>query len=230
MKFLVLEDEPLIAKRLKRMIENAAGDKAFETIVLHQLDEAIELIKTQKIDLCFLDLNLSGKNGFDLLTNGNNHFQTIITSSHGEKALEAFNYEVLDFVPKPFKPERLKQALNRYFKQYSVQSNSLLVECNGQQKVVAIDDISYIKAAGNYSQVECINGKQHLHTDPIGTLEERLQSCFIRVHKSFLVPHKQIAGLKNHGGGKYELVLNSEQTLPVSRSQYANLQALLNST
>ncbi len=227
MRFLILEDEPLIAKRLNRMVLKVAGEMVFDTTIFHQLDDAIKFVQNEKVDLCFLDLNLNGENGFELLKIGNRKFQTIITSSHGEKALEAYNYEVLDFVPKPFREERLKVALDRFKNQLPVFKNSLLVEHHGQQKVLPLNEIAYIKGAGNYTQVSCSDGQQYLHSESLGALESRLKSCFLRIHKSYLVAPDKIKSIKNHGGGKYEACLEN-CVLPISRAQYSELQRTLN--
>ncbi len=227
MKFLIVEDEPLIAKRLRRMIEEILPHNPIDFSAVHDLDGAIDFINQNQVDLCFLDLNLSGQNGFDLIRSNNRSFETIVTSAYGEKALKAFEFEVLDFVPKPYIKQRLSLALERFISKHGGKDRTLLVQCGDRQKVIALHDVAFIKAAGNYSQVECLNGNQFLHGSPIGELTKTLSEHFYRVHKSYLVPIELIDSLHKFGGGKYELTLKSGKSIPISRSIFGQLELSL---
>ena len=78
------------------------------------LPEALCFIENNSLDLVLLDLNLNGDNGFDLLTTAvSESFHTIVISAYKDQAITAFEYGILDFVPKPFNRDRLEQAFDR---------------------------------------------------------------------------------------------------------------------
>lgn len=226
MNILILEDEPLIAQRLQRMLrELLPASIDYHIQCTHHLDKALTVVTSMKVDLCFLDLNLSGQSGFDLLENTKCRFHTVVTSAYTEKAIDAFRWGVLDFVPKPFVKDRLKKALQRYLQQ-SQRQESLLVSSGASKKVIPLDQISYIKAAGNYTQVTCANNDQFLAQETIGQLAEWLSGSFIRLHKSYLVPKARISELKNYGSGKCEVVLAGGKVIPVSRNVFPRLKEI----
>jgi len=107
------------------------------------LDKAIDYVEKESVDLCFLDLNLSGQNGFQLIEKSKQDFQTIITSAYTEKAIDAFHLGVLDFVPKPFQKERVKKAINRYLVKHQTKQQALMVQCQQNQKVLPLSEISF---------------------------------------------------------------------------------------
>ena len=102
MNIVIVEDEPVIAQRLARQIKaidalNSAKLKHFDTF-----DDAQAYLEENLIDLLFLDLNLHGVSGFDLLKSvAAASFHTIIVSAYAEQAIKAFEYGVVDFVAKP---------------------------------------------------------------------------------------------------------------------------------
>lgn len=114
MKILIIEDEARIAKRIERMTRNFF-DKDVQILLCDSLENGLNTIDQQPIDLMLLDLNLNGEDGFDILKAFvAKSFQTIIISAYTEKAITAFAYGVLDFVPKPFDESRLVQAFMRF--------------------------------------------------------------------------------------------------------------------
>ena len=109
---LIVEDEPPIASSIKQSLDTILKGNDPEFYITHTLREAMTLAENKNFDLCFLDLNLSGESGFDLLNKFTSSFYTIIISAYSEKAIEAYEYGVIDFVPKPFHLERLKKLLD----------------------------------------------------------------------------------------------------------------------
>ena len=114
MRILIVEDESSIAQRIQRMVAEATKQKAVIKMA-YTVDQASLYLKENVIDLLLLDLNLNGKSGFELLQQAvAGSFHTIIISAYKEKAIEAFEYGVLDFVSKPFTQERLQKAIERF--------------------------------------------------------------------------------------------------------------------
>jgi two-component system response regulator LytT len=227
MNILIIEDEPLIAQRLKRNLQEYYSSRLKKLEHCDQLEDAIEKIQTTSFDLVLLDLNLFGKDGFDILhlTNASS-FHTIVVSAYADQAVRAFEYGVLDFVAKPFTGERLIKALQRFDNHSSQHSytQSLAVRKLGQLQLLTIQDINYIQADGHYSLVWMIDGSSHLHDKPIERLLNILPDYFLRTHRSYAVNLQHAKHINLESGGKYSINSLSSSLIPVSRSYYPSVK------
>lgn len=227
MKILILEDEPIIARRIKRMVQALLGEKITQLDSRHSLAEGFAYLQKEAIDLLFLDLNLNGADGFELLQSllaGS--FHTIIISAYKEKAITAFQYGVLDFVPKPFNEQRLSQAINRLNPTEDTSGKALYLAIQKRGKVVLleIDLVAYIQGAGIYSDIIFEDGRKEVHNKNLDKLSQLLPPHFDRIHKSYIVNSKMIKQLDAQAGGKYTVHLKNGAQLPVSRSRYKGLK------
>src|SRR4030042_1994514 len=111
---VIVEDEPFIAERTERLVKEILKNKLTRVVIKESLPGAMHYLNEHQIDLLLLDLNLSGKDGFELLKKAvAGSFHTIVISAYTDRAIEAFEYGVLDFIGKPFTVERLKKAFDR---------------------------------------------------------------------------------------------------------------------
>lgn len=220
MQILIVEDEDTVAARLKRLAEELLGSQIQKLSVFHTLDDADDYLEEHAIDLLFLDLNLAGHDGFDLLKKAvAGSFHTIVVSAYAERAIEAFEFGVLDFVAKPFTKGRLEKALARFQSPTRQQETKFLgIKRRGIIESIPLENVSHFKGANIYSEVVLKDGEELLHDKPLNRLEQVLPATFIRVHKSFLVNEKLISGIKQQGNNA-ELVLTTGQTIPISRSK-----------
>ena len=227
MKIRIIEDEARIAKRIERMTRDFFN-KEVQILLCDSLENGLSAIETDTIDLLLLDLNLNGENGFDILqTVVARSFQTIIISAYTDKAITAFNYGVLDFVPKPFDEKRLSQAFMRFTspeKQASGNIQFLAVKKTKTIQLIAIKDIRYIKGAGIYTELHLVNGRTELHDKSLETLEKLLPSSFQRIHKSYILCWNEADKLVVEAGGKYNMLLKNAELLPVGRSKYKEIR------
>lgn len=225
MNILIVEDEQRVARQLEKMIRQIIGRQIKKCWIVDELDEAQKLLYSQVIDLLFLDLNLHGEDGFELLKNrpaGN--FNTIITSAYQTKAIEAFDHGVVDFVTKPFLKDRLEIAIQRHFAQTPGGVNRyLLVKKSLENRVVDLLKLMYIEAQGKHSRLFLSSGEEEHHKS-LEQLQQSLPSSFERVHKSYIVNMDQVAELKIMPGSKYVLVLQNGQRVPVGRVHYNRLK------
>jgi two-component system response regulator LytT len=114
MNVLIVEDESLIAQRIERFTRRILGPAFTHLRASSTFDEASAWLAEQPVDVVLLDLNLAGRDGMELLqASVAGAFHTIIISANADQALGAFEYGVLDFVPKPFNEERLARTLAR---------------------------------------------------------------------------------------------------------------------
>lgn len=226
----VVEDEPLVAGRIERLTREILQEKLTKIVVKNSLPEAMQYVFRHPIDLLLLDLNLHGKDGFELLKQAvSGSFHTIIISAHTDKAVEAFEYGVLDFLGKPFTRERLCKALSRFD---DAESNHIhpakyvAVRKSGKLFLIRTDTISYIRGAGIYSEILLKNGTVELHDKSLNKLNAILSSNFIRTHKSYIVNIQYVKSFSSLGGSKYTVELRTGEILPVSRTKYKKIKEL----
>lgn len=229
MNILIIEDESRIAKRIERMTREFFTDTLNSLTHIDSLDEAIEFINKNPLDLVLLDLNLNGENGFNVLgTAVSESFHTIIISANSDQAISAFEYGVLDFVPKPFNSSRLEQAFNRMLlKEKSETKNIKLlsIKKRGTIQLIPIEELLFIKGAGAYTELYLINGKKELHNKSLDRLEQLLPETFERIHKSYLVRITEVKEIIIKSGSKYFAELKNGDTLPIGRTKYKGLKA-----
>ena len=112
MRILIVEDERVIAQRLERFIREQAPQRLTAIHRCTTLQEANAWLESNRVDAVFLDLNLHGKDGFELVKDAvTQYFHTIVVSAHTERAIEAFEIGVLDFIGKPFSADRIKKGI-----------------------------------------------------------------------------------------------------------------------
>ncbi|MTI41647.1 LytR/AlgR family response regulator transcription factor [Fulvivirga lutimaris] len=229
MNILIIEDESRIAKRIERMTRDILGNAIQSLRHINTLQEAMEFLENNPLDLVLLDLNLNGENGFDMLKSAvSESFHTIIISAYKDQAITAFEYGVLDFVPKPFNIERLEQAFERVTSQEKTDASSikfLAVKKRGNIQLVPVEDILYIKGAGAYTELYLMNGNKELHDKSLEKLEQLLSPTFERIHKSYLVKMSEVKEIIVKSGSKYEVELNSGEFLPIGRTRYKEIKS-----
>ncbi|WP_436516360.1 LytR/AlgR family response regulator transcription factor [Ekhidna sp. To15] len=229
MNILIVEDEARIAKRIERMTRDIFGNSIQSLTHINTLQEALGFIESNSLDLVLLDLNLNGDDGFDLLSSAvAESFHTIIISANKDQALAAFEYGVLDFVPKPFNQDRLEQAFNRMFTKEKLandQTKLLAIKKRGRIHLIPIEDLRYVKGAGAYTELFLSNGTKELHDKSLEKLEQLLSHTFERIHKSYLVKMSEIKEIKVASGSVYTAELKDGECLPIGRTKYKRLKA-----
>ncbi len=231
MRILIIEDENRIAKRIERMTKDFFLNILKNITCINSLNEGIEYIQNNELDLVLLDLNLNGENGFEILKKSvSESFHTIIISANKQEALTAFEYGVLDFVPKPFNKNRLEQAFNRIVKKEEVTTENLqflAIKKRSGIQLININNVLYIKGAGVYTEIYLDNGKKELHDKSLEKLSQLLPKTFQRIHKSYLVKINEIKEIIVQTGSKYSIELKNKEILPVGRTKYKLLKEKL---
>ncbi len=231
MKLLIVEDEPLIARRLERFVREILGSGLESLRFAETLDQARALLDELPVDVLLLDLNLNGQPGMDLLkATVAGSFHTIIVSANVDQALTAFEYGVIDFVPKPFTAERLAIALGRVNGRggrASAAAKYLAVRKHGRVELVPIDRVLYVEGAGAYAELVLDDGRRELHDKTLEKVHALLPPEFERIHKSYVVRLSAITALRAHEGSRYEAELRGGLRLPIGRSRYKELRERL---
>jgi DNA-binding LytR/AlgR family response regulator len=227
-RIVIVEDEYSIARDIEHQCRAILGDRVSSLRILQTMEEAAEHLNSHAIDLLVLDLNLGGKSGYDLLNLAvSGSFHTIIVSAHTDQALRAFEYGVLDFLPKPLDPVRLKSAFDRYFGRsaggpHAVQY--LTARKHSGFSVISVDEVLYFKAANYYSEAVLQSGRSEILDKSLDRLGQILPSRFVRVHRSFIVDSRRIASFTPVVGGTSRVVLKSGEALPLSRRRHKELR------
>ncbi|MEM8526247.1 MAG: LytTR family DNA-binding domain-containing protein [Bacteroidota bacterium] len=217
---LIVEDEPLLAQRIERFLRTSKLVELGRMSIKPNLPSAKDFLSKHTIDLLLLDLDLHGKDGFELLKLAvSQSFQTIIISAYTEKAIEAFEYGVLDFVSKPFNQLRIEKALNRLLNRSArvqIPLKYLAVIKNQKLQLVQIEDVLFLKGAGNYTELHLLNGQIELHSKSLQNILPLLPSSYERIHKSYIVNLNVIESISY----QYEILLKNQTKIPISRTKY----------
>ncbi|BAV06989.1 two component transcriptional regulator, LytTR family [Filimonas lacunae] len=229
MNILILEDEMRIARRLTRMTKQYFEYQPAHIELCDALPKGLAYLEKHPVDLLLLDLNLNGEDGFDVLqAMVSRSFHTIIVSAHTDKAITAFAYGVLDFVPKPFDVPRLFKAFDRLRNTTPAPEQALqhlAVRTAGTLKLIPLASVQRITGAGNYSELLLFNGHTELHDKSLDTLEQLLpHDQFVRIHRSYITRWQDCEKLLIEPGGRYSLQLKNGELLPVGRSRYKELR------
>ncbi len=199
MKCLLIEDEPLAMLRLKEYVSRVpflnlsyAVDNAWE---------ALAILRNEKIDLVFLDIEMDGMSGIQLLDALPKRASVILTTAFDQYALKAFDLQVADYLLKPFVFDRFLQAVLRVqeMEALNVQeppNSFLFVKSEYRLQKVMFADILYIEGMRDYRRI-CLKDEKIMTLETFGYFQQHLPSRqFCRVHKSYLVSVDKIESIE----------------------------------
>lgn len=229
MRLLILEDEPMVSRRLERICTAFLGDGEGLVTVTDSIDQAAKVIAAGGVDVFILDLAVHGADGFAALERKPaNPPAVVVVSAHPERAIEAFQYEVVDFVAKPFSQERLELALRRaQARRVTIEAASILLSSARGLEPTAMDDIVAFFGADDYAEALLVDGRRLLQNKRLAGLCAVLPAEFTRVHRSAIVNLRHVRAMVRRPLGGYEVVLSSGDRAPIGRSRERELRARL---
>jgi two-component system LytT family response regulator len=236
---IIVDDEKLARDLLKEYLENYP-----EIEVLGEADqgmEAVEKIDKLKPDIVFLDVQMPGMTGFDVLEDLEHEPYVIFVTAYDQYAIKAFEKNAVDYLLKPLDEERFRNAVNRALKRKTLEHSSiedLLSSMKSERKGtydthifvkkseklfnLPVDEIVYLEASGDYTIITT-KADQFVSSSGIGKLEEILNpEVFIRVHRSTIVNVNYLKEIERHFNGGMVVKMQSGKSFPVSRT-YAKL-------
>ena len=233
LRVVIVDDEELARDRIHALV-SGHDDVA---IVGECADgaTAIETIDRERPDLVFLDVQMPGKTGLEVVQDiGAEQMPlTIFITAYDQYALDAFDIAAVDYLVKPFDDERFAQSLQRARKRLRAVPRQgqyrerIAVESRGQVRVVAVAKIDYITASGPYAELH-VADKTYAVRERMQTLEEHLDpAVFFRIHRSAIVRLDRIDTLLHRAGGDYALRLKDGTELDVSRGRREELERRL---
>lgn len=196
---IIVEDEPLALERAKEYL----GKLSFLNL-LATFDNAVDalvFLKTNRVDLIFLDINLGEMSGIQLLETSAVKSQVILTTAYQEYALKGFDLKVADYLLKPFTFERFVQAVDRVFghlpKKQTITPNSyIFVKTENRLEKVTLREIIYIEGMRDYRRLHAVN-KKIMTLQTFNEFERQIPPQIVcRVHKSFMVALAQIDSIE----------------------------------
>jgi two-component system, LytTR family, response regulator len=236
LKAIIVDDERLARVNLKNLLAphseiEIAGQAA-------SCEEALELISLTNPQLIFLDIQLSGETGFDLLEKINIPIQVIFVTAFDEYAIRAFEVNAIDYLLKPVNPERLNTAIERVIKKEKEQegetktyeyTDSIYVRLNNySSRFIKISSITLIEPVGNYSKIVTGDGKHCLVLKTLKQWEEELpDNNFVRIHRASIVNIDHVDHIEKKSNTRHIAYLkNIPEPLEVSRRYAKKLKTL----
>jgi two-component system LytT family response regulator len=226
MKALVIDDERLARLELRRLLAaHPEGEIAGEA---RDGEEALELIPKLGPDLIFLDIQMPGMSGFDLLERLEDLPQVIFTTAYDEYALKAFEVNALDYLLKPVVPARLAAALARVRPRTEpVRLEQVFVRDGDRCWIVRLPDIFLLESEGNYTRVY-FGSERPLIRRSLNALEEQLDpAMFFRAGRKEMVNLKWIEKVDIAVAGGLVVTLRGGRTIEMSRRQSTRLREIL---
>jgi two-component system LytT family response regulator len=230
---IIVDDERLARRELRSLLAEFAEISIIGEA--ENLTEALSLIQTGRPDVVFLDIQLSGENGFELLEKVEKDFKLIFVTAFDEFAIRAFEINALDYLLKPVNPERLAKTLERLLETEEKPEvvvrkleyeDRLFIEMGERSRFLKVSSIKCICADGDYTHVFTDDGKKHLVTKPLKEWEDRLpEKYFIRIHRSTIVNLEFIEKVEIWFSRSYQIYLREmKEPLTVSRRYAAQLK------
>jgi len=203
--------------------------------------EAVEKINGLKPDLIFLDVQMPGMNGFDVLEEIEHEPYVVFITAYDQHAIRAFEKNAVDYLLKPLDEERFRTAINRAIKRQGLEQSNMeeLMESLRPERKAAYDshlfvqkseklfnllveDILFLEASGDYTVITTKND-QYVSSSGIGRLEELLSpDTFFRVHRSTIINIHHLKEIEKHFNGGMMVKMQNGKTFPVSRT-YAKM-------
>ncbi len=241
---ILADDEVLARQKLLQLLRNepeinvvGEGTTASETI---------DLVRATKPQLLFLDIQMPGMDGFDIVTELCSSKTVppphiIFTTAHDQYALRAFEIHAIDYLLKPFTQERLSSAVERARKEILLAdqhlagnsaagqsyTNRIVFKSRGRIVFLPVSDIRWISAEENYVRIST-QAETHLLRETMARLEEKLDpNMFLRVHRSSIVNLQHVKEVRTEADGEYAVVLVNGEKLTMSRGYRSRINGWL---
>ena len=240
-KAIIIDDERLARNELKKMVQEYPEIEVIGEAA--NADEAIGMIDELSPDVIFLDIQMPGKTGFDLLQELDKVPVVIFTTAHDEYALKAFEFNALDYLMKPIDPQRLGDAVHKLLameeREITMSDDNLgsrnalgeddqvFVKDGEKCWFVKLSEIRLFESVGNYARVFFGTNKP-LILKSLNSLEERLdQRIFFRANRKHIVNLRMIEKVEPFFNGGLLLEIKGGEKIEVSRRQAVKFKEMM---
>lgn len=205
-------------------------------------DEAIEMIQQSNPDLIFLDVQMPGKDGFEMLQELNSVPSVVFVTAYDEYALKAFEVNAMDYLVKPVQPERLKESIGKLLEEFDKKSRTksgkiarnnltgedqVFVKDGDKCWFVKLSDIRMFESDGNYVKVYFHNFRPLIHKS-LNALEEKLDGNeFFRASRKYIINLKWVENIESWFNGGLMVHLKGGDKLEISRRQAVKFKEMM---
>jgi two-component system response regulator AlgR len=244
LRLLVVDDEPLARTRLCSLLDECSQPQARVVGEAANAVQAMAFLQHHAVDAVLLDIHMPGMDGLALartLRSLPNPVAVVFITAFAEHAVHAFELEVVDYLTKPVRLERLQAALQKIerFTQINqgletdLSQDVLVITERFRTERVPLNEVIYLKAELKYLTVRTTT-RSYILEGALGDLEAQYGSRFIRIHRNALVARRAVRALEKHhdaeeGEGWAVRLDGVDELLFVSRRQLASVRALLSS-
>ena len=243
LRAIIVDDEPL-ARRLLREYLDPRPDVDVVAECANGF-EAVKAVTEHAPDLLFLDIQMPKLDGFEVLELLDRDVAVIFVTAYDQHALKAFEIHAVDYLLKPYTPERLAEAVTHARKELgrphaetykrmaadarpeSPGRDRILVRDQARVHVIPVERLDYVEALDDYVSLHA-EGRTFLKSQTLGELEATLDArLFVRIHRSYLLNLDRLARLELIAKDQRVAILKDGAQLPVSRSGYQRLRELM---
>ena len=240
MRAIIIDDERLARTELRKLLQDFPEVEVVDEAA--NADEAINKIDTLQPDLVFLDIQMPGKTGFDMLAELERAPHVIFTTAYDEYALKAFEVNALDYLLKPIEPKRLADAMQKlhiaetkenhivpenFNQSILTEADQVFVKDGERCWFVKLSDVRLFESVGNYAKV-FFGANKPLILKSLNALEERLdQKTFFRANRKHIVNLRMIEKIEPYFNGGLLLELKGGEKIEVSRRQTVKFKEMM---
>lgn len=215
---VLVDDEPMALRSIERLC--TPNDHIQLIGSFGNGEEALEFLSSNETDLLFLDVEMPGISGIELLEQLTHHPQVVITTSKAEYAFEAFEYNVTDFLKKPITLPRFQSCLEKiktrasFLTSLAAKSNEkeIYIRNDGKMVRIPIESILYFENIGDYVKI-ITTDKNHVIQIALKTLNDRLNHPrLLKVHRSYIVNMDKIVDIADNS------IVIGQKVIPISRA------------
>ena len=228
MRTIIVDDERLAREELKSLL---SAYQDLEIIGEYKnAIEAREAIERDAPDLVFMDIQMPGETGLDLLSSIKNPPRTVFVTAYDEYAMRAFEVHAFDYLMKPIDSERLEEVYRRLTEENKVpksvenadtlkSGDKVLIKDGDKVWFIKVDDIRYFESEGNYVKVH-FDKFRPLILRSLNSLEERTDDkLFFRVNRKFIINLNHVVGIESWFNGGLQVELSCGTKVEISRRQ-----------
>lgn len=226
MNCMIVDDDIMARKSIEKLCTKSENLEI--SAICESAEEALDLLGKDPIDLIFLDVEMPGLSGIDFLEEAPFLPQIILTTSKTEYAYEAFQYQVTDYLKKPFTFPRFQKSVDKALEiheknqDYKSNGNEVYVKEDGRFIRVSYDDILFFENVGDYVRVKTGIASHIIHST-LKNIDSKLSNTrFLKVHRSFIVNLDKIVDIQENS-----LVID-KTVIPISRANKPLLMSKLN--
>lgn len=243
MRAIIIDDERLARTELRKLLQEFPEVDVVDEA--SNAEEGVQKIEAQNPDLIFLDIQMPGKTGFEMLQELDHAPTVIFTTAYDDYALKAFEVNALDYLLKPIEPKRLADAVEKVKKLHTGNGEStgasswaeplrllgeqdqVFVKDGDRCWFVRLADVRLFESVGNYAKVFFGNNKP-LILKSLNALEERLDpKSFFRANRKHIVNLQAIEKVESYFNGGLLLELKGGEKIEVSRRQTVKFKEMM---